>query len=343
MQRVRLRDVMALFIVHHRLGVGERGLGRGGNLPRGRKRNRWDYGVAQGRSILYALGKLIDDFVRAAKDMPQPPMNKKQQVITNLYALCKKRGDMIFDNDEVRRVATPIGFKNPFDATKWDSSDSLPDALRADDVFPVHLGEGRHRFVTGIDIGYHRFEDIPEDRRVQWRYRRSMLNTVNTSESNILSVGYNQRIIHDFLYDDVVASPKSYNPNFSRIRTKFSLDYCIGSVNIKAPRLQVEIDFTLEYMGIVTVFEAKNGFPADFNVFHLFNPLRYYLHLIDTENLRPAENLFADKCLSIPLVQCCYLLQNNERLRLYLYIFDDPQDPGSIHLKRSAEYTLVER
>ena len=62
-QRVRLRDVMALFIVHHRLGVGERGLGRGGNLPRGRKRNRWDYGVAQKWPILYALAKPIEDFV----------------------------------------------------------------------------------------------------------------------------------------------------------------------------------------------------------------------------------------------------------------------------------------
>ena len=266
-------------------------------------------------------------------------MNKKQEVIANLYTLCKERGDLTFDNDEVRRVAAEVGFRNPFDATKWDSSASLPDALRADDVFPVHLGQGRHRFVTGIDIGYHRFEDIPEERRIQWRYRRSMLNTVNTSESNIPSVGYNQHIIHDFLYDDIVASTKSYRSH----RTTVSLDYCIGSVNISTRKLQLKIDFTLEYQGIITAFEAKNGFPNDFNVFQLFNPLRYYLHLIDTENLRPTENLFADKCLKTPVIQCCYLLRHNERLRLYLYTFDDPQDPGSIHLKRSAEYTLVER
>lgn len=272
--------------------------------------------------------------------MPRPSMNKKQEVIANLYTLCKERGDLIFDNnDEVERVAAEVGFSNRFDATKWDSSASLPDVLRADDVFPVHLGQGRHQFVTGIDVGYHRFEDIPEDRRIQWRYRRSMLNTVNTSESNILSVGYNQRIIHDFLYDDIVASPKSYGSH----RTSVSLDYRIGSVNVSARSVQLEIDFTLEYQGIITVFEAKNGFPADFNVFQLFNPLRYYLHLIDTENLRPTENLFADKCLSTPVIQCCYLLRHSERLRLYLYTFEDPQDPGSIHLKRSAEYTLVER
>lgn len=271
--------------------------------------------------------------------MPRPSMNKKQEVIANLYTLCKERGDLTFDNDEVRRVAAEVGFGNPFDATKWDSSAFLPDALRADDVFPVHLGQGRHQFVTGIDVGYHRFEDIPEDRRIQWRYRRSMLNTVNTSESNILSVGYNQHIIHDFLYDDIVASPKSYGSH----RTSVSLDYRIGSVNVSARSVQLEIDFTLEYQGIITVFEAKNGFPADFNVFQLFNPLRYYLHLIDTENLRPTESLFADKCLKTPVIQCCYLLRHNERLRLYLYTFKDPQYPGSIHLKRSAEYTLVER
>ncbi len=266
-------------------------------------------------------------------------MSKKRQVITSLYALCKERGDLTFDNDEVRRVASEVGFRNPFDATKWDTSAALPDELREDDVFPVHLGQGRHQFVTGIEIGYHRFEDVPEECRIQWPYRRSMLNNVNTSESNTLSVAYNQHIIHDFLYNDIVASPKSYGSN----RTHIPLDYRIGLVSICVSRIQVEIDFTMEYQGVVTVFEAKNGAPADFNVFQLFNPLRYYLHLIDTEDLKPAEVLIAAECTKNPVVQCCYLLREGETLRLYLYTFTDPQDPGSIHLERNAEYTLVER
>ena len=259
--------------------------------------------------------------------MTQRSMGKKRTVIAELYALCKSRGDLTFDNDEVKRVCSKIGFGNPFDATKWDNSAALPQALVEDDVFVVHLGRGRHRFVSGIAVGYHEFEHIPEERQYQWPYQRSILNNVNTSESNILSVGYNHRIIQDFLYEDISVSPKIYGSN----RTKFPLDYRIGVDEIKGDRVQVEIDFTAEHLGTVTVFEAKNGQPADFNVFQLFNPFRYYLMLRDTQEIPMAA------------VNTCYLLRRRDKLRLYLYTFEDPRDPGSIQLLRNAEYTLVER
>ena len=254
-------------------------------------------------------------------------LNKKQTVITDLYSLCKARGDLDFNNEEVRAASARVGFGNPFDATKLDNSGALPKALVDDDVFIVHLGRGRHRFVSGIAIGYHAFESIPEERRYQWPYRRSLLNNVNTSESNILSVAYNQRIIHDFLYEDIAASPKVYSSN----RTHIPLDYHIGGDEINVSRVQVEIDFTAEYQGAVTVFEAKNGDPTDFNVFQLFNPFRYY------------SGLGAAKDIPIVNINGCYLLRQGDRIRLYLYSFDDPRDPGSIQLLHNAEYTLVLR
>ena len=250
---------------------------------------------------------------------------KKQAVIARLYADCKAGGNLTFDNAAVRRAAEAVDFKNLFDATKIDSSAALPAALVDDDAFIVHLGRGQHRFVYGISAGYHRFEPIPEERRYQWRYRPSILNNINSSESNILSVGYNQRIIHDFLYEDITASPRMYGSN----RTQIPLDYCIGSDSIAATRIQVEIDFTLEYLGTITVFEAKNGEPDDFNVFQLFNPYRYYLR--------------ATKDLPATAINCCYVLRQGDRLRLYLYSFTDPQNPGSIRLERNTEYTLRPR
>ena len=92
----------------------------------------------------------------------------------------------------------------------------------------------------------------------------------------------------------------------------------------------MEIDLTLEYNSEVTVFEAKNGFPADFNVFQLFNPVRYYY------------GLKQDQGLPIKEVNACYLLRRRNRLRLYLYTFDDLDTPASIRLLRNAEYRLVE-
>ena len=257
--------------------------------------------------------------------MANENQSKKQTVIASLYALCQEKGDMNFNNDEVKAIAAQVGFGNPFDATKIDNSNVLPNALMQDDVFVVHLGRGRHRFVHGIASGYHQFEPIPEERSYQWRYRRSILNNINTSESNILSVGYNQRIIHDFLYEDIAASPKVYGSN----RTHIPLDYRIGDDDINVSRVQVEIDFTLEHQGAITVFEAKNGEPADFNVFQLFNPYRYY------------RRATADA--DIKSIECCYLLRRGDRLRLYLYSFADPQNPGSIKLERNAEYILVQR
>ena len=250
---------------------------------------------------------------------------KKQAVIARLYADCKAGGNLTFDNAAVRRAAEAVDFKNLFDATKIDSSAALPAALVDDDAFIVHLGRGRHRFVYGISAGYHRFEPIPAERRYQWRYRPSILNNINSSESNILSVGYNQRIIHDFLYEDITASPRMYGSN----RTQIPLDYRIGGDSIAARRVQVEIDFTLEYLGTIIVFEAKNGDPDDFNVFQLFNPYRYYLR--------------ATKDLPETAINCCYVLRQGDRLRLYLYSFTDPQNPGSIRLERNTEYTLRPR
>ena len=255
-------------------------------------------------------------------------MSTKQDVLVALYNRCKQRDNFVFtNNDDVKPICEQLGFKNPFDATKIDSSRILPHVLRQNDVFVIHLGQGRHRFVNGIASGYHDFEAIPQNQRIQWRYRSSVLNNVNTSESNILSMANNQRIIHDFLYEDIAASPKAYGSN----RTHIPISYQIGTVPIEISRVQVEIDFTLEYQGVVTSFEAKNGDPPDFNVFQLFHPYNYYL------------KAKADHALAIQTIQCCYLTRQSNRLRLYLYTFEDPDNPGSIRLERNAEYTLVPR
>ena len=241
--------------------------------------------------------------------------------------MCQLRRDFRFHNDDVKAACNKIGFSNPYDVTKLDRSSLLPPAIVEDDTFVVHLGEGWHQFVKGIAVGYHEFEQVPMNRKREWPYRPSILNNVNTSESNTLFVGFNHKIIHDFLYNDISAAPRQYGSN----RTKIPLHYSLGDHRIKATKVQMEIDLTLEYRSGVTVFEAKNGFRGDFNVFQIFTPVRYYTRLKETKNL------------PIEFVQACYLLRYRNRLRLYLYAFDDLDTPASIRLIRNAEYTLVER
>lgn len=258
-------------------------------------------------------------------------MGTKQEVITRLFKICQDRDNFYFDNKLVKKVSNEVGFGNPFDATKIDNSSLLPSVLQLSDYYIVHLGQGHHQFVNGINLGYHKFELIDEKETYEWKYRQSLLNEFDTSESNILSVASNQRIIHDFLYDDIVASPKVYNAR----RTKASFEYHIGNTKIQPNNLQMEIDLTLEYQGVVTTVEGKNNFPDDFAVYQLFHPFKYY------------SKLKQEHSIEIGKISCCYILrkkhQNSSVLRLFNYTFDDVDKIDSIRLLKKSQYTLVRR
>lgn len=145
-----------------------------------------------------------------------------------------------------------------------------------------------------------------------------------------MSLGFNQKIIHDFLYDDITQTPKFYGSH----RTKRSAVYFVGGSRIQVANLQIEIDFTVEKDGQVVVFEAKNGFPADFAVYQIFLPQLHY-HLIKTEKGLPIES-----------IHCCYLLRDKQDngqsiVRLYQYKFLQADDMSTIKLVKSREYRLL--
>ncbi len=258
-------------------------------------------------------------------------MGKKQEAITEIFNICKEQGNYEFDNDLARRISKKVGFGNPFDVTKLDNTEKFPAILTQEDYFIIHIGGGKHKFIKGIRNGFHNFETIDKKNIFEWKYRQSILNEYDTSESNILSVGFNQRIIHDFLYDDIVANPKMYGSR----RTKTALNFNIGNDTINASNLQMEIDLTTEYNGIVTVFEGKNNFPKNFAVYQIYFPFLYYY------NLKRAKEL------SINNINCCYLLRKKENgqsiTRIYQYTFQNPSDMTSIKLVKSAQYNLIKR
>lgn len=258
-------------------------------------------------------------------------MSKKHDVILEIFDVCMKTGNLVFNNDLVKKVCKKHKFGNPFDATKFDNSSLIPNELIKKDIFILHLGEGNHKFVKGIKYAYHKFEKIEKCNIKSWEYRKSILNEFDSSESNILSVASNQRIIHDFLYEDIIASPKVYNSR----RTKKDLCYKVGNEDLNLQKIQMEIDLTMEMNGVVTVFEGKNGFPKDFVVYQLFHPFLYYTQL-------KIENK-----LDINNITCCYILRlkkdDGSILRLYNYSFDNPDEMSSIKLLKCAQYNLVKR
>lgn len=202
----------------------------------------------------------------------------------------------------------------------------------------IHLGEGYHKFVKGIDKLYHDFEPITKVQR--WAYRKSLLNQYDTSESNILSVANNQRILHFFLFGrdtefddiDIIKRPKTYFPH----RTKTSFEYSFGKrQKLKLTNVQIEIDLTIEFQGVIGVFEAKNGTPKSFSVYQLYHPFLYYHNANNQTELKgKIKNVFG-----VYVVR--ETAKDGDILKLWAYTFDCPTDITSIKFVKSAAYKLV--
>lgn len=104
----------------------------------------------------------------------------------------------------------------------------------------AHVGKGKHQFIQALDEWYHDFESIEDEEKWEWRYRSSLLNNLEAGESSTLSLAFNQRILHDFLYEDITASPRIYIPG----RTRLSMTYWVGSVPLQLTSQQMEADLT---------------------------------------------------------------------------------------------------
>jgi hypothetical protein len=264
-------------------------------------------------------------------------MGKKQQVLLELFTHCQKRRNYVFDNDLVESICKKVGFKNKFDVTKVDHERILPEELRQRDYALIHLGKGRHQFIKGIAKVYHQFEPIREF--IDWPYRKSLLNEYNSSESNILSVANNQRILHNFLYGldkefeqlDIFERPKTYFPH----RTKTDLNYRFGNSQIVLDSIQIEVDLTIEYKGVIGIFEAKNGNSKSFSIYQIYHPFLYYHKAKSSQEIGS----------KIKEIVCVYVVRRKEKghslLSLWAYSFTNPNDITSIKLKQSIGYRLI--
>ncbi|MDR1543847.1 MAG: hypothetical protein LBS50_05455 [Prevotellaceae bacterium] len=263
--------------------------------------------------------------------------NTKHQVIEKLFEICKQRNNFEFHNDLVKDVSKKFGFGNPFDVTKLDNKDKLPKILLENDIAIIHIGSGKHKFIKGIDKVFHNFEPIQE--KIDWKYKKSLLNQYNTSESNILSVANNQRILHHFLFGqdtefddvDILKRPKTYFPH----RTKTSFEYSFGDTKMELKNIQIEVDLTIEFQGNIGVFEGKNGKPDSFSVYQIYHPFLYYFNASKNTELKgKIKNIFG-----------IYVVREkgkeNDTLKLWAYTFENPLDITTIKFIKSAAYKLV--
>lgn len=264
--------------------------------------------------------------------------NKKSLVIEELFEICKGRNNFEFHNDLVKEVCVKFGFGNPFDATKLDNKTKLPKILLENDYAIIHLGSGKHKFIKGIDKVFHNFECI--QKTVDWKYKKSLLNQYNSSESNILSVANNQRILHHFLFGqdtefndvDITQRPKTYFPH----RTKTSFEYNFGKdAKLEMKNIQIEVDLTIEFKGTIGVFEGKNGKPDSFSVYQIYHPFLYYFNANKKTELKGR----------IKDIYCVYVVREKVKehdiIKLWAYSFENPYDITSIRFIKSCSYKLI--
>ena len=264
--------------------------------------------------------------------------SKKDQVIEELFKICKKKNNFVFHNDLVKDICQKVGFGNPFDVTKLDNKTKLPDILVKNDYAIIHIGSGSHMFIKGIDKVFHDFEPI--QKTIDWNYKKSLLNQYNSSESNILSVANNQRILHNFLFGqdtefedvDITKRPKTYFPH----RTKTSFEYNFGKDAIlEMKNIQIEVDLTIEFQGTIGVFEGKNGKPDTFSIYQIYHPFLYYFNANKKTELKG----------KIKDIFCVYVVREKSKthdtIKLWAYTFKNPLDITSIKFIKSCSYKLI--
>jgi hypothetical protein len=263
-------------------------------------------------------------------------MATKKEIIEYIFKKCEENNNFIFDNNFVKDVLKKLNSStNPYDITKLDNTDKYPEYVKNKNYALIHLGNGKHQFIKVLDKLYPEFEEIKENEKINFLYRPSLLKDFSISESSILLTAFNHRIIHDFLYSDIVSNPKIY---ISERKRGINFEYFINNIKLKFHNLQIEIDLTTEYNGCITVFEAKNvnrNWIKNFNIYQLYNPYRYYYDLKQSNTL------------AIKNITACYLLrkkiENTSIIRLYLYTFKNPLDITTLKLIKKREYILKKR
>ncbi len=258
----------------------------------------------------------------------------KKQVLIKLLEQYYLQGKFEFNNEDIQKIAKKHKFKNAFDVTKIDNISILPQEYIANDVFIAHIGKGKHKFINGINKAYHYFEKMEDDEIKEWSYKPSLLNESNSSEANIVSLAYNQKIIKDFLCEEnckenMESEPLRYDPG----RTKYTGEYFIGNDQVIATQVQMELDSHAERNGTVDIFEAKNSEADNFSIYQLFLPFLHFTKL-------QAEGV------AIKKIRCNFLLRQTSEdkqtiIKLYQYSFTRPKDMSSIELLQKKQYNLV--
>ena len=214
-------------------------------------------------------------------------------------------------------------FKEPRLMAKWDSSQSLPEALRRQKL--NLLPDSRNSYVLGDFLLYEEIPELTEHvtqmTHVEMRSYESIDMDNISSEANAIHALCLAGILDDFLGEG--RNDATFNGRMGTGAFDFFVDTCRGvKQKIHVENAQCEIDGGFENDSSVVIMEAKNVVHSDFHVRQLYYPYRLWRSRVK----KPVR-----------LVFCVY---SNMIYRLFEYRFADPEDYSSIELVRMKNYSM---
>lgn len=255
--------------------------------------------------------------------------SKKRQIIAEIftkYRTADTTAPYITVNNEVlKAVSSKYGFRNMFDATKFNTYDSMPECMKKDGSFIVHTGRGNHVFIRGT--GFHYFEELQKTK--SWKISPSIVSSLGNSEADTASTLFNDKIIHDFLFGNPSAEVRIHNSR----RSTIDYEFWIGKNRMFADRLQIEMDALFECEDTIATVEVKNIKHSNFEIRQIYSTFRY-LDRFRRDGKIP--NNFKLRHLFVTANK-----GKNGFFRLYEYTFTDWKQMDSIKLVQNAQYNLL--
>ncbi len=214
-------------------------------------------------------------------------------------------------------------FKEPRLMAKWDSSDSLPEVLRSNQI--NILPDSRSSYVLSDFLLYEKIPELQEhvtqmDHVDIPEYESVDINHIS-SEANAINVLILSGILDDFLQTD--SNVSTFHGRMGTGKFEFTVDSYSGEKRrICVDHAQCEIDGGFENADSVVILEAKNVVHEDFHIRQLYYPFRLW----KTKVRKPIRLVFA--------------IYSNKIYRLFEYRFRDVDDYSSIELVREKNYSL---
>lgn len=249
-------------------------------------------------------------------------MSKKTAILRDIYTTCYNGTDVFTcTNDVIKELAKQYQFKNPFDVSKVDKEDTLPEEMRLAGFKGIFYGKDGPYFVRRNCFHYY---DTPATHEKININSNPFCRTKSCSEN--ISVMHLQKLLPDFL-----GIQETLNVGiFGRLRNleiKLNMDEEFLSFNSN----QIEIDMSYFYTSndeeYIVYCELKRNSNKSFNVNQLYHCYMFneYVCKCNNKNYKPV-----------------FLMINSDKNNIHIsqFQFEEEYKPWSIRCIQQKTYTL---